>query len=89
MVPKTGQLRIANVDENDLRHSYTCRIVNKLTGFTQESNTLGRIYFGKFVYFVEYPILASPFRVLHKDSMYIKKKKNNKLQLHSKRKENF
>jgi len=47
MIPKTGQLRIANVDENDLRHSYTCRIVNKLTGFTQESSTFGRIYFGK------------------------------------------
>lgn len=47
MIPKTGQLRIANVDENDLRHSYTCRIVNKLTGFTQESSTCGRIYFGK------------------------------------------
>lgn len=47
MIPKTGQLRIANVDENDLRHSYTCRIVNKLTGFTQESTTFGRIYFGK------------------------------------------
>ncbi|XP_025417900.1 Down syndrome cell adhesion molecule-like protein Dscam2 isoform X2 [Sipha flava] len=45
MIPKTGQLRIANVDENDLRHSYTCRIVNKLTGFTQESSTFGRIYF--------------------------------------------
>ncbi|XP_050530510.1 cell adhesion molecule Dscam2-like isoform X2 [Daktulosphaira vitifoliae] len=45
MVPKTGELRIANVDENDLRHSYTCRIVNKLTGFTQESSTFGRIYF--------------------------------------------
>ncbi|VVC38056.1 Hypothetical protein CINCED_3A025894, partial [Cinara cedri] len=45
MIPRTGQLRIANVEENDLRHSYTCRIVNKLTGFTQESSTFGRIYF--------------------------------------------
>ncbi|XP_050438975.1 cell adhesion molecule Dscam2-like isoform X2 [Adelges cooleyi] len=45
MVPKSGNLRIGNVDENDLRHSYTCRIVNKLTGFTQESGANGRIYF--------------------------------------------
>lgn len=54
MVPKTGQLRIANVDENDLRHSYTCRIVNKLTGFTQESSTFGRIYFGKQIRLIVY-----------------------------------